>query len=119
METARIKDLQQQVRDAVSGFRETVRALTSHEYTHEIGPRVAVHDNVRIVEADESPFKYALDEDKMQVLVVLRGVWELKHGGVTRILDVSDVVKVPAGSPHPTILKSKEEGAKFVYIQFR
>ena len=81
-------------------------------------PEHLVHDNIRVVEADSVPFRFELDPDKQQVVVVLRGAWTMRYGGTAQPLDVSDVRKVP-GESLSTIMETEEAGAKFVYVQFK
>ena len=52
-------------------------------------------------------------------MVILEGCWGLNDGRNVRVLEVSDVVKIPRGNVTAKVLNTIEKGSKFVYVQFR
>ena len=114
----RLHELKERAEIAMQDFRRSVRNATSLKY-EELEERETVHDNVRIVEADCESFSYTLAKEKQQIVVILRGEWEILHGGVKKSFNVADVFRVPMDSPFSTVLHAKEPGSKLVYVQFR
>ena len=119
METKeQLQTLRERVSVTMSSFRDAIGSVVSCEY-EDVGAKIAVHDNVKVIEAGAVPFDFEFDQEKQQVVVVLRGRWEMRHQQYVRKLEISDVVKIPMGSPSGTIMHTDEVGAKFVYVQFR
>lgn len=113
----RIRVLKTAARGAAESLRSTLREVGQF-YHEEMEYPDMIHNNIRIIESDSAEFQFELAQDKHQVVVVLKGVWVMEHGDAERTLTASDTIKVPMGSPHPTLMNTSEVGAKFVYVQF-
>lgn len=103
---------------AMSAFEDSTNKIGAMHHVAVVDSKVT-HDNVRVREAHQVPFSVELDQDKFQIVVVLTGEWRMVHGKASRVLHATDIVKVPAGSPHHTLMQTDELGAKFVYVQFK
>jgi len=114
----KLKQLKMRVENAMEDFRQTVKDVSNVKPDTLIGNKL-IHDNVKIVTADSDDFSFLVPKSKQQIVVVLRGNWELLHGGVEKRLEISEITKVPMDSPFDTIMHTRELDAKFVYIQFR
>lgn len=113
----RLKALRERASAAEAQFHGAMEGVRLFEYEETFLD--LVHDNVRIVEADGSPFGFGFEEAKQQIVVILRGSWRLRHGNTIQTLGVADVRKVPIESGVATRMETDEAGAKFVYIQFK
>jgi len=111
-----IRKLRASATEAMTEFRSEIKDIVRLEHDGDVGPLAYAHDNVRIVTGIECP--HELDKNKYQIVVVLIGDFVLTHGGKDRKMAPTDVCKVPAGSPHKTIMTTSDINAKFVYMQF-
>ena len=117
MSSEKMLVLRERAQTATNAFKATVDLLGS--LSHEPSEIDLSHDNVKVIAANEVPFKYDLDPEKQQVVVVLRGNWVMEEGEVRRTLVPGDVLKIPLQSPLIVSMITEEIDAKFVYVQFK
>jgi len=113
-----LKELKERADNAMNEFRQTVRKISKPELTASETYDIT-HDNVKIIRSNSNNFSFLLQKEKQQVVVVLRGIWRLEHGGEARELSIAEIVRVPMGSPFDTLMHTEDPDAKFVYVQFK
>ena len=117
----RIQALRESVKEVVKEFKDSVSnvGILKHDSGPESYQGLLEHDNVKIIEASSSNFIFSLDPGKHQVVVVLSGEWSFEYDNKIRMLQATDVIKIPINTRVASLVRTSEIGSKFLYVQFK